>query len=91
MELTFSNSEKAATLKNKELVGRLRDFKISADPAYPVHPAICDEAADKIEQFQTLYQAAMLVGEGNAIGIGSTPLRLQMLRSALEALSKNGG
>lgn len=30
------------------LIDRLREFKISADPSHPVHPQICDDAADEI-------------------------------------------
>ena len=35
--------------KRLTLVERLRQYRVSADPAHPVHPLICDEAADYIE------------------------------------------
>ena len=35
-----------------DLVQRLRDERISAPPEHPVHPNLCDEAADEIERLQ---------------------------------------
>lgn len=34
------------------IVARLRAFRIATDPAFPIHPTICDEAADEIERLQ---------------------------------------
>ena len=44
-----------------ELVQRLREFHIATDPAHPLHPKICDEAADEIERLQAYEECAMLI------------------------------
>ena len=33
-----------------DLVNRLRQYRIATDPAFPINPLICQEAADAIEQ-----------------------------------------
>ncbi len=35
-----------------DLCTRLRAERVSAPPEHPVHPTICDEAADRIEELQ---------------------------------------
>ena len=35
-----------------DLLHRLKFYRVSAHPDHPVHPAICDEAAERIEQLQ---------------------------------------
>lgn len=37
-----------------DIVSCLKEYRVSADPEHPVHPAICDEAAAEIELLRML-------------------------------------
>jgi hypothetical protein len=36
------------TAEVTDIVDRLREYRVSAPPEFPVHPGICDEAAKEI-------------------------------------------
>ena len=39
---------------DEDIVKRLRSYRVCAPPEHPVHPAICDEAADEIVRLERL-------------------------------------
>lgn len=41
---------------SSDLVSRLRMERVSAPEDHPVHPTICDEAAERIEQLTALIE-----------------------------------
>lgn len=47
-------TQKILIVSAEETVKELRACKVSADPAFPVHPAICSKAADTLEAFMKL-------------------------------------
>ena len=53
--------ELVVKLIRKDIVERLRLFKIATDLGFPIHPDICDEAANEIEQLREQHRQ----GEAN--------------------------
>ena len=81
-----------------ELVERLKEYRVSAPPEFPVHPLICDGAIDKIERLtliqkensmkrERLWAALQLVAD-STMELGIANLRLaqevENLRKELE-------
>jgi hypothetical protein len=43
---------------SNDIVERLRAYRVATDPSHPLHPKICDEAADEIERLRRWVLAA---------------------------------
>lgn len=48
-------------MTEKVLAARLREYRVSADVNHPVHPTICDEAADRISELEKAADFALAV------------------------------
>ncbi len=69
-----------------DLAERLRAEKISAPPEHPVHPSICDEAADEIDRLWDVVDAARLTVNDRNSNILWADLRQTLFRLAEETL-----